>query len=154
MRTLRLFALLIAASATFAAINPQIEFERRRNAPEVHKVRVVETSLVPLKQISCAEKIGNPKVEGSQLLSRFTGKLKVLETLRSGGGVKRGAVITIGYDVYDKRCPVVGGPNLAVPLNNGEILYAFLGETSKNKSGLTAVAYGFEIVRPKLETKR
>ena len=155
MLPLRLCALLVlmAIGAT-GAVQPKDQNEVHQDAPEVLKIRIADTTLVPQQRISCAERFRYPKAEGEQVRSEFTGKLYVLETLRSESGVKPGAVITIRYDVYDKNCPGWVGPAQKVPLKKGEVLYAFLYRLSNAKSGLTAEGHSFVTFRPKLKPTR
>jgi hypothetical protein len=151
------FALLVfAATGLSAAIDPRYELERRQNAPEVLKVRIAETRLVPLRRISCAERYGSPRAVGTQLQSEFTAKLKVLETLRSESRVKAGAVITIRYEVEveEDNCLRPPGPARRVPLKKAEVRYAYLGTVTKTNSGLTTPGGSFGSDRPKLKAKR
>lgn len=150
----RLLVLILLTSSLSAAVQPENVHEKHRDAPEILKVRIAETKLVPLKAITCAERFSNPGAEGSQVLSRFTGKLKVLQTLRSASGLKPGAVITIHYDVYEPHCPGWVGPAQAAPLKKGEVLYGFLYGVTKTDSGLIATGYAFSTMRPKVEPVR
>jgi hypothetical protein len=147
---------LIPAGVAVAAINPQYKLEAQNKAPEVLKVRVVETKVVPTERISCAERFRDRSQIGHSVRSQFTAKLKVLETLRSASGVKPGALITIGYEVevHDKTCRPWPGPAPSVPLKKGAVLYAFLSDIEKTTQGLSARAFGFRPDRPELKPIR
>jgi hypothetical protein len=157
MKALILLALsIIPAGAALAAINPKYQFEAQNKAPEVLKVRIVETKLVPKARIPCAERFRDRLQQGDSVRSEFTAQLKVLETLRSATGVKPGAVITIAYEVevHDKTCRPWPGPAPSVPLKKGAVLYALLSTVEKTAQGLAARGSSFRDTRPDLKPKQ
>ena len=80
--------LAITAGGVFAEINPKYYLEAQQDAPEVLKIRVLETD-VKRKSEACSELRHLPNEPGHQTTASVVAKAKVLERLRSESGTGR-----------------------------------------------------------------